>query len=960
VNEWYKLPVKQALEQLETDPDRGLTSENARIRLEKYGPNELEERGVKSPWKILFEQFTETMVVVLIVAAIISMFLGEYKDAIAILVIVVLNGLLGFRQEYQAEQAMEALKKLAVPSVRLRRNGHVQEIKAQDLVPGDIILLEAGNRVPADCRLIEAINLKTQESALTGESEPVDKRAGFLPAEASSGEREVLPLAERHNMVYMGTVVTYGRAQAMVVETGMSTQLGQIAELMQSASSEMTPLQRRLDQLGKGLALAALVLVGIVFLLGLLRGEPIKLLFLTSISIAVAAIPEGLPAVVTIALALGARRMLKRRALIRKLPAVEALGSVTVICSDKTGTLTENRMTVTVLDVAENRIDLNEEEVRLPIHRKNVMCGVEGPTPEQQATLRAAPALTLLLAGGALCNDAILECEDDQDDYQVVGDPTEGALVVAATRMGLSKGMLESVFPRQAEAPFDSERKRMSTVHRMPASEVDLVEEVKPVWDWGGWAGIGQLQYVAFTKGAVDSLLDVSDRVWVQDHVEDLNPHWQERIESANAHLAKQGMRVLGVACRALESLPGKAETEGEDLGAPNVEPEVEQDLVFVGLMGMIDPARPEVKEAVETCRTAGIRPIMITGDHPLTAGYIARELGIIQGRAPSAQDFEDVPPGGDEVVTGGELEQLSPEQFGEMVDKISVYARVSPEHKLRIVEALQNHGQIAAMTGDGVNDAPALKKADIGVAMGITGTDVSKEASDMVLLDDNFATIVAAVREGRVIYDNIRKFIQYTLTSNTGEIWVMLLAPFLGMPLPLLPIQILWINLVTDGLPGLALGVEKGERDTMRRPPYPPNENVFARGLASNILWIGLLMGVVTLGVGFLYWRIDNPLWQTMVFTTMTLSEMSYVMSIRSNKDSLISIGIFSNRALVGAVALTTVLQFAVIYVPFLQGIFKTMALPLFELIICLVASTALFWAVEITKWFKRRNAGG
>ncbi len=923
MDDWYQLTKEQVLEQLDSDLQNGLNDEEATRRLDEHGLNELIERGVKSPWLILGDQFKETMVIVLIVAAVISALLGDYKDAIAIVAIVIINALLGFRQEYQAEKAMEALKKMAVPSVRVRRSGHLHEISAKKLVPGDIVLLEAGNAVPADCRLLESANLRAQEAALTGESEPVAKHAVKL-------DTEELPLAEWENMVYMGTNITYGRGQAVVVATGMQTELGGIAELMQTAGGEATPLQRRLDQLGKSLALAALGLVVIIFVLGWLRGEDITVLFLTGISIAVAAVPEGLPAVVTIALALGARRMLKRQSLIRKLPAVETLGSVTVICSDKTGTLTENRMTVTVLDVAEHEIQLTDEESRLPVYSKDEPCVSGTPNEEQATALKQYPALTLLLAGGALCNDAILECEQDRSqDYHIVGDPTEGALVLAAARMGLAKERLEQIFPRQAEVPFDSERKRMTTVHRMPASEDEVPEDFQPVWDWGGWTG--EVDYVVFTKGAVDSLLEICDEVWVNDHIEPINENWCERIEDANRRLAENGMRVLGVACRSVDEPP----TEGES-------DTVERELIFIGLAGMIDPARAEVKQAVRTCRQAGIRPIMITGDHPLTAGYIARELG-----------FET----DGKVLTGQDLEHMSADELEETVEHNSVYARVSPEHKLKIVEALQKRGQIAAMTGDGVNDAPALKKADIGVAMGITGTDVSKEAADMVLLDDNFATIVAAVEEGRTIYDNIRKFIKYTLSSNAGEIWVMILAPFLGMPLPLLPLQILWINLVTDGLPGLALGVEKAERDTMRRPPYPPNENIFARGIGRDIIWVGLLMGFVSLGVGYWYWLADSPLWQTMVFTTLTMSEMGYVMAIRSSRDSLLAIGPFSNRSLVGAVLLTTLLQLLVIYLPFAQRIFNTQALPLPDLLVSLVLSTSLFWAVEIQKWFLRRG---
>jgi len=940
MSDWYKLSPEQTLTQLKSDAQRGLESSEAKNRLDQYGLNELVERGVKSPWRILLEQFTETMVVVLMIAALISVLLGEFQDAIVVLIIVVLNAILGFRQEYQAEQAMAALKKLAIPTVRVKRGGHIQEISAVNLVPGDTVILEAGNLVPADCRILESVNLSVQEAALTGESEPVEKIVDLV-SQATEHQTQDLPLGDRRNCLYMGTVITYGRGQAVVTETGMNTELGSIAELMQSAGQEPTPLQRRLTQLGKGLALAALVLVGIVFLIGLFRGEEIKLLFLTSISIAVAAIPEGLPAVVTIALALGARRMLKRNALIRKLPAVEALGSVTVICSDKTGTLTENRMTVTVLDVANNRIDLTGEEVNLPMRDRYSLCIGSEPTPEQQAALRTSPALALLLVGGALCNDAILECEDEGRNYKIIGDPTEGALAVAAARMGLSKEMLEVYFPRQSEIPFDSERKRMTTVHELPSSIDSLPTSLQNAWDWGQWAVLGGTNSIALVKGAADNLLEISNQVWAVDQVEPLTTDWRNRIEAANASLANQGMRVMGVAYRILDSVPNEEKRKAHE-GIGTKAKNLEQDLVFIGLLGMIDPARSEVKEAINTCRLAGIRPVMITGDHPLTASFIARELDL---------------KGEGEVSTGQELERLSDQELEKLVLTTSVYARVSPEHKLRIVQALQEQRQIVAMTGDGVNDAPALKKADIGVAMGITGTDVSKEASDMVLLDDNFATIVLAVREGRIIYDNIRKFIQYTLTSNAGEILVVLLAPFLGMPLPLLPIQILWINLVTDGLPGLALGVEIGERNTMRRPPYPPNENVFARGLTANVIGFGLLMGLVSLGVGFWFWRIGSPHWQTMVFSTLTLSEMGYVMAIRSTRDSLFSIGLFSNKALLGAVALTTLLQFTVVYIPFLQSIFNTTTLPLKELSICLGLSTFLFVVVEFQKWLIRNK---
>jgi Ca2+-transporting ATPase len=755
-------------------------------------------------------------------------------------------------------------------------------------------------------------NLQIEEAALTGESVPVDKDAEFIATEE-------LPLGDRKNMAFMGTVITYGRGEAVVVETGMDTELGHIATMLQTTSEEQTPLQRRLDQLGKGLALAALGLVLIVFILGILRGEEFNAMLLTAISMAVAAVPEGLPAVVTIALALGAQRMLKRRALVRKLPAVEGLGSVTVICSDKTGTLTENRMTVTILDVAGHRVDLIEELERGGRHRFGSPCAE--PNAESMSMLREHPALSLLLAGGALANDAILECEEDR--FQYIGDPTEGALVVAAARAGLMKDKMEEAFPREAEIPFDSQRKRMTTLHRFPADKAAIPQEFSGVWDWSGY--LGEFPYVVFAKGAVDSLIGICNRVWVDDRTEPLDERWRKRIEDSNEQQAKSGMRVLGVATRSWHEPPGKAQPE-----------QFENEMIFVGLVSMMDPARPEVKDAIFTCKSAGIRPVMITGDHPLTARKIAQELGIISDG---------------QILTGSDLNSIPTEELDVKVGEIQVFARVSPEHKVNIVQALQNRGQLVAMTGDGVNDAPALNKADIGVAMGITGTDVAKEAADIVLLDDNFATIVAAVEEGRRIYDNIRKFFKYIVTSNIGEIWVMLVGTIIGMPFPLLPLQILWINLVTDGFPALALGLEPAERNVMRRPPYPPNESVFARGMARQILWYGLLLGLVSLGVGYAYWSSGNPSRQTIHFTTLTLSQMGNALAIRSERESLFSIGLLSNKRLLQAVVLTLVLQLLVIYLPFLQHIFDTRPLAPIELFICILASTLVFAGVELEK---------
>lgn len=960
MKEWYALSLNEVIRTLDTDIEKGLQPDEVAKRLEKYGANELIERGLKSPWRILLEQFTEVMVIVLIIAAAISGLLGEFKDTMAILAIVVLNALLGFRQEYQAERAMAALRKLAVPLVRVRRAGHVHEVSARELVPGDIVLLEAGNLVPADCRLIESVNLRVQEAALTGESEPVAKDAGFrAPNEGEAGGKHLLTVADRLNMVYMGTVVVYGRGTAVVTQTGMATELGAIAEMLQTTGQERTPLQKRLAQLGKGLALAALVLVGVIFGLGVLRGEDIENVFLTSISMAVAVVPEGMPAVVTIALALGSKRMLQRHALIRKLPAVETLGSVTVICSDKTGTLTENRMALKVLDVADRtRFELIEEEISQAKDEVAVIRSeVKGLPPEIYNDL----SLALLLVGGALCNDAVLESDEKGDGARIIGDPTEGALVIAAERVGFEKKALEKAFPRVAEVPFDAERKRMTTVHRIPAKRSEVPREFRKIYNVLGEVESNKSRYLVLTKGAVDSLLQVCERVWVDGNTEPLSKHWIGRIQKANEAMAKDGMRVLGLAYRYAQDVPNAQGDLPQDSGSETgkaAEMEIEKNLIFVGMMGMIDPARPEVRSAVQTCREAGIRPVMITGDHPLTAMYIANELGLINGgRVASSREIRSGKFSEDQVLTGVNLNSMDDAALEQAVEKISVYARVSPEHKLRIVQALQKRGQIVAMTGDGVNDAPALKKADIGVAMGITGTDVSKEAADMVLLDDNFATIVAAIKEGRIIYDNIRKFIQYTLTSNMGEIWVMLLAPFFGMPLPLLPIQILWINLVTDGLPGLALSVEQGERDIMRRKPIPLAENIFARGLGINILLVGLLMGLLSFGVGAWYWNQNNPLWQTMVFTTLTLSEMGYVLAIRSNRDSVFRIGFFSNRSLISVVAFTILLQIAVVYVPFLQSIFKTQTLSLAELLLCFSASAVLFLVVEMLKWILRRG---
>jgi len=906
---WHTLAAPAVLDRLGVDAETGLTEGEATARLGRFGANELVETGGRSPWRIIWEQVTATMVLILIVAAALSALLGDWKHAGAILAIVILFALLGFVQEYRAEQAMAALKRLAVPVVRVRRGGRVEELPASELVPGDVVLLEAGNLVPADGRLLEGANLRIQEAALTGESEPVEK----VVEPVADRERS---LGDRRNMAYMGTVVTYGRGVLAVVETGMRTELGKIATLLQGVKAEQTPLQRRLDQLGKTIGVIALVVAALIFAVGFLEGQSLEVMFLTAISVAVAAVPEGLPAVVTITLALGAQRMLKRRALLRKLPATETLGSVTTICSDKTGTLTENRMTVVALDVADRRTDL-EQHVDADGHPLAEVADVH-------------PSEALLLAGGALCNDALLQATPAGEKLVVIGDPTEGALVVAADRFGLDKAALEAALPRVAELPFDSERKRMTTVHEWPGSVAE-----RPA----GLAAVDAIDapYVAFSKGAADGLLDRTSRIWTEQGAQPFDDGWRRRVEAAATELAAQGMRVLGVAFQPLAAIPADPAAE------------LERDLVFVGMVGIIDPPRLEVAAAVRTCQTAGIRPVMITGDHALTALHIAKEIGIAG-------------PGRDRVLTGPELERMSDAELGAVVEEVPVYARVSPEHKLRIVGALQRRGLVVAMTGDGVNDAPALKRADIGVAMGITGTDVSKEAADMVLRDDNFATIVAAVEEGRTIYDNLRKFVKFSIAGNIGKVMVVffgtvLLGPLLGMPLALLPLQLLFLNLLTDGLLGLGLGVDPAERNVMRRPPTAPGAGIFAGGLARHIVQTGVVIGLVCLGVGVTAWQVGHDNWQTMLFTSLATAQMGQALAIRSSYDSLFTIGLRSNKVLLGMVALTFGLQMLAIYWGPMQGLFQTQALSALDLLICVGVGAFVFAVIEVEKWLSRRG---
>jgi Ca2+-transporting ATPase len=805
---------------------------------------------------MLLHQLTDFMILILIAVAVISGILGDLTDTLIILAIIIVNAVVGFIQEYRAEKAMEALKSMVTSNARVMREGKTIDIATSDLVPGDVVLLEAGNSIPADIRFFETHQIKVDESALTGESHNVEKNSAELP----EGD---YPLGDRINMGFKGTFITNGRGAAYVTATGMNTELGLIAKMIQT-DEIATPLQKRLAAFGKRLSVVILIICTVIFVIGWLRGEAALTMLLTSISLAVAAIPEALPALVTIALAFGAKRLVKNNVLIRKLPAVETLGSVTYICSDKTGTLTLNKMTV--------------QEIHEIPHTNTDSVFLQANT---------------ILCAMALNNDVSKEKEGNW-----LGDSTEVALVQYAFNKNIERVELEKKFPRVAELPFDSSRKCMTTLHQTEK-------------------GI-----IAITKGAVDVLFD---------KLNDSQKTFIPELESKANEMAEKGYRVLGYAMKLLPSLPEKLSTD-----------EIESELTLIGFAGMIDPPREEAKQAVAECKQAGIIPIMITGDHKLTAKAIAKQLGIITSE-------EDL------VLSGSELAALTEKQFEDIVEKVRVYARVNPEQKLKIVGALQAKDQFVAMTGDGVNDAPALKNADIGIAMGINGTEVAKEASHMILLDDNFATIVVAVKHGRRIFDNILKFIKYTMTSNSGEIWAIFLAPFFMLPVPLLAVHILWINLVTDGLPGLALASEPSEANIMKRLPRNPKQNIFAGGMAIHILWVGFLMGVVTLGMQTWAIHSENSHWQTMAFTVLCFSQMGHVMAIRSERESLFEIGVFSNKPLLGALVLTVALQMMIIYTPFFNTVFKTQPLTIYELAITLLVSSIVFWAVEMEKWIIR-----
>ncbi|HEY4627791.1 MAG TPA: cation-translocating P-type ATPase, partial [Flavobacterium sp.] len=829
---WHVIPHSETARLLNTTPS-GIDHTTASLLLNEHGKNEIVDKKKKTILQMLLHQLLDFMILILIIAAIISGILGDLTDTIIIIAIVIINALVGFIQEYRAEKAMEALKNMVPNHARVIREGKKIDISVADIVPGDVVILESGNNIPADVRFFKTQRITVDESALTGESHHVEKNTDELPETEYS-------LGDLTNIGFKGTFVTSGKALAYVVATGMNTELGHIAKMIQSDET-ITPLQKRLTAFGKRLSVVILIICTLIFLIGWIRGESVLKMLIIAISLAVAAIPEALPAMVTIALAFGAKRLVKNNALIRKLPAVETLGSVTHICTDKTGTLTLNKMAV-------------EDIYEIPIEIYSSVF-TEG---------------SVLVNAMALSNDV---SKDKNGNW--LGNSTEIALAQYASDKNLERVNLEAKYPRIAELPFDSNRKTMTTLHQ---SENGIL---------------------VITKGAVDILLQKLDTN---------QNSMKTEIEIKANEMAEKGYRVLGYAVKTLSSLPDKLNPD-----------EIESSLTFIGFAGMIDPPREEAKQAVLECKEAGIIPIMITGDHKLTAKAIAEKLGIISSE-------EDL------VLTGPELAKLTPQEFIDIVENIRVYARVNPEQKLKIVNALQSKNHFVAMTGDGVNDAPALKNADIGIAMGINGTEVSKEASDMILLDDNFATIVVAVKHGRKIFDNILKFIKYIMTGNSGEIWVILLAPFFGLPIPLMAIHILWINLVTDGLPGLALASEPAEANIMKRPPRNPKENIFSGGMAIHILWVGFLMGVVTLGMQA--WAIHNQEthWQTMAFTVLCFSQLGHVMAIRSDWKSIFKLGIFSNKSMLGAIIITVILQLMIIYMPFLNLVFKTQPLTYLE----------------------------
>jgi Ca2+-transporting ATPase len=927
--EYYCIPYEHVASELDTQLENGLSSSEVERRLRERGYNELAERPRPGFLKLLMGQFNNFLIIILIVAAVVSLLLGEITDAIAIMVIVVLNAVVGVIQESKAEAALAALKKMAAPNAQVIRDGHQVTVPSRELVVGDIVLIEAGNYIPADIRLIESVNLKVEEASLTGESVPVDKEANVtLSAD--------IPVGDRRNSAFMSTLVTYGRGKGIVTGTGMHTQIGLIAEMLQSYEDEATPLQEKLDDLAKMLGIGCLAVCGIVFLYGLVRDTHLSTilkdgfiayfsaekkdiieLFMTAVSLAIAAVPEGLPAVVTICLALGMQKMIRRHALIRKLPAVETLGCATVICSDKTGTLTQNEMTVVQGWAGGSRFKITGE----------------GYSPSGQFLFNSVqadplkhPSASMLLCGALLCNDAKLEEsgeEKGEKTWRIIGDPTEGAMVVVAAKAGLNRKNTELCLPRAMEIPFDSDRKRMTTIHKLERAASDvpgLPSDFPPV--------------VAFVKGAPDIILGLCENIIEDGKAIRITDEKKQGVLEANHDMASQALRVLGVAYRPMENMPDVCNEES-----------VENGLTFIGLMGMIDPPRQEVKEAVKIARRAGLKSVMVTGDYKDTAEAVAREIGLLTANG--------------KVLTGAELDKMSDEELARVINDVNVCCRVSPQHKTKIVEAFKAKGHVVAMTGDGVNDAPALKRANIGIAMGITGTDVSKETADMVLTDDNYASIVSAVEEGRVIYSNIRKFVYFLLVCNIGEILIVFFAMLFGMPIPFKPIMLLWLNLVTDGAPALALGMEKGEPDIMERPPRPTKESVINKEMAVGLMIVPIIDTIAMLcvfAIGLSAYPGNLSVAQTMAFVTLCSSELLRAYTARSEHYSVFSVGVFSNKWMQWAVGSSLFLVLITVYVPFLRPFFGTSFLGLTDWIEMLPFIFAAPVAAEVVKIFVRK----
>lgn len=851
--EWFKMEYHAVLAAFSSDPVKGLTFTEANLRLRKYGQNILQSGKKVSPWQLFGGQFTDFMVLVLIGAAIVSGLLGEKEDAVTIIAIVFLNAVLGFFQEFRAEKSLESLKELTSPMAHVIRDCKIQKIPAKHLVPGDILVLESGDRIGADGRVIERVNLEISEATLTGESQAVTKHAARLTDPHPA-------LGDQSNMVFAGTVIIGGRGKAVVTATGMETEIGKIAGLINTAQDEDTPLQKRLEQLGKILVLGCLAICAAVGSIGIFRGEPPRQMFLAAVSLAVAAIPEGLPAIVTIALAIGVQKMIKRKAIIRRLPAVETLGCATVICSDKTGTLTQNKLAVTKLWAGQREYSLGNEKPNPPIFEE----------------------MRTLLEVGVLCNNAQLETGNPSGKKTVHGDPTEGALLIAAENLGINLKEILKMQTRLGEIPFTSERKRMSVWVKDETGNLHLQ-----------------------VKGASDIIMERCSQILTRDGVRPLDSKWRAEIRSFVEQWGTEALRVLAFAYR---------RGNRNEIETGNGDPEKE--LIFVGLIGMTDPPRPESRVAIGKSRRAGIQVKMITGDYPRTAAAIASQIGLLR---PEGQ-----------VVTGVELDRISDQKLSEIIPRIDVFARVAPHHKLRVVRVLKQKGEVVAMTGDGVNDAPAVKEADIGVAMGISGTDVTKEASAMVIADDNFASIVAAVEEGRIIYENIRKFIRYLLSCNLGEILTMFGGILLGLPIPLLPIQLLWVNLVTDGLPAIALGVDPPERGIMTRLPRPPAEGIFNRGLGWRIILQGLTIGGVTLLIYLIKLQTGGGVAQarTSAFATLVFSQLFFVFQCRSEQKTMFQKNPTENKMLLGAVLISAAMQIMVMSIPCCQKIFYTVAL--------------------------------